>query len=401
MKKIAVIGTGTAGVVSISHCLAFLTQDWEITSIYDPNTPMLGIGESTSTQIPLTLYHGAGLNLLEGAPELDATIKHGVKYVNWRKEDFYTKIPPPFYAMHFNNFKLKEFAFEKFRQRWGSKFREVEGKITNIVDFNDKVTVSLDNGDKHHFDYLIDCRGYPDDYSEYYDVDVPVNHCLVHTIKEPGEWKWTYHYAHPNGWMFGIPLQTRQGWGYLYNDKITTREDAVKDIARIFNTEKDNLELREFSFKNYKAKKFFNGRIIKNGNRALFFEPLEALSGWMYDAIIRTFFDMVIGRIYDEDSANDYLHTLANDYELFIHYMYHGGSVYDSEFWKITKEKSSKKIKDSVKFKQHIESMKGLDPAMFSSPAIVYPFPISVWKQIDVDMQYHYFDSAQQDKIST
>jgi hypothetical protein len=72
--------------------------------------------------------------------------------------------------------------------------------------------------------------------------------------------------------------------------------------------------------------------------------------------------------------------------------MYHGGSVYDSDFWKITKEKSSQKISQSKKFKEHIKSMKGLDPAMYSSPALVYPFPISVWKQIDNDMQYHYFD---------
>lgn len=392
MNKIAIIGTGTAGIVSISHCLAFLPKDWEVTSIYDPNIPMLGIGESTSTQIPLTLYHGTGLNLLDGAPDLDATIKHGVKYSNWRENDFFTKIPPPFYAMHFNNFKLKDYAFERFGHRWGSKFKTVLGEITNIVDFNDKVTITLADKTEHYFDYLIDCRGYPDDYSGYYSVDIPVNHCLVHTINEPGDWNYTHHYAHPNGWMFGIPLQTRQGWGYLYNDKITSRDDAVNDIARIFNTDSNELNLREFSFKNYKAKKFIDGRIIKNGNRALFFEPLEALSGWMYDGIIRTFFDMALSNIHDEDSANEYLHTLADDYELFIHFMYHGGSVYDSDFWKITKEKSSQKISQSKKFKEHIKSMKGLDPAMYSSPALVYPFPISVWKQIDNDMQYHYFD---------
>lgn len=392
MKKVAVIGTGTAGIVSLSHCLAFLTQDWEVTSIYDPNIPMLGIGESTSTQIPLSLFYGTGLNMLDGAPDLDLTVKNGVKYVNWREEDFFTKIPPPFAAMHFNNFKLKDFAFKKFKEKWNSKFNIIEGKITNIVDFNDKVTVSLDNNESHSFDYLIDCRGYPEDYSGYYEVDIPVNHCLVHTINEPGDWNYTYHYAHPNGWMFGIPLQTRQGWGYLYNDKITSREDAVKDIARIFNTAESDLELREFSFKNYKAKKFIDGRIIKNGNRALFFEPLEALSGWMYDAIIRTFFDMALANIHDEDSANKHLHDLANDYELFINYMYHGGSVYDSDFWKITKDKASQKIAQSEKFKQHIQSMQGLDPAMYSSPALVYPFPVSIWKQIDTDMQYHYFD---------
>jgi hypothetical protein len=33
--------------------------------------------------------------------------------------------------------------------------------------------------------------------------------------------------------MFGIPLKTRQGWGYLYNDTITSKEDALEEINKI------------------------------------------------------------------------------------------------------------------------------------------------------------------------
>ena len=69
MKNIAVIGTGTAGVVSLAHCLAFFTSDWKVTSVYDPNIPMLGIGESTSTQIPTTLFYGTDLNFLQDQDE--------------------------------------------------------------------------------------------------------------------------------------------------------------------------------------------------------------------------------------------------------------------------------------------------------------------------------------------
>ena len=30
-----------------------------------------------------------------------------------------------------------------------------------------------------------------------------------------------------NGWMFGIPVN-RSSWGYLYNNKVTTKEEALR-----------------------------------------------------------------------------------------------------------------------------------------------------------------------------
>ena len=83
------------------------------------------------------------------------------------------------------------------------------------------------------FDYVIDCRGWPENYDDYViSKTAPLNSCLVQMVPEPGDWNFTYHIAHENGWMFGIPLKTRQGWGYLYNDTITTREEAETHMKR-------------------------------------------------------------------------------------------------------------------------------------------------------------------------
>lgn len=101
-------------------------------------------------------------------------------------------------------------------------------------------------------------------------VDLPINHCLVHAVDEPGTWKFTYHTAHENGWMFGIPLQKRQGWGYLYNDTITSKEDALKNFREIRNKDINLDNIREYMFKPFKANKYVNGRIMVNGNSALF-----------------------------------------------------------------------------------------------------------------------------------
>jgi len=142
--KIAVLGVGTAGLTSLSHLLSWVPNA-EIYSIHDPNTPILGIGESTTVSIPDNLYIGTGFNLLEDGHELDATPKFGVKYVGWRDHDFHSLIIPPSQAIHFNNFKLKDFCFKRFEQRWGYKFKVIMVKVEAVdreVDYWDQPLVS-------------------------------------------------------------------------------------------------------------------------------------------------------------------------------------------------------------------------------------------------------------------
>ena len=116
--KIAVIGTGTAGILSISFLLTYLKKadSVEVYSIYNPKKPILGIGEATSTQIPSVLFDCINFNLLENSKELDAMIKLGVKFSDWREEEFYSHVTPVNYAMHFNNHSLKDYSFKKFNE---------------------------------------------------------------------------------------------------------------------------------------------------------------------------------------------------------------------------------------------------------------------------------------------
>lgn len=388
--KIAVLGVGTAGLTSLAHCLAHLDNSWTVYSISDPSTPILGIGESTTPMIPGQLYNGARFNLMQDAGELDATVKYGVKYVGWREKDFFSNILPPNHAIHFNNFKLKEFCFNRFASLWGSKFSTIYGKILQVYNKSDSVSVQVDESIQE-FDYVIDCRGYPEDYSDYVVSNaIPVNHCLVHTVNKPGTWTWTYHVAHRNGWMFGIPLQTRQGWGYLYNDTITTREDAESDIAERFNLKVEELNLREFKFKTYYAKKFIDGRIVKNGNRALFFEPMEALSGNFYGTLMRAFMSYLAGDI-NEYHFNTSLTHEAQDIENFICFMYHGGSTYDSKFWNNTKEKCRAHLHKNERFDYFIDLMKPLKPHEYEFKMWT-PFLSTNWVDFDKNLGYNYFN---------
>ena len=162
--KIAIIGTGTAGILSIAFVLAYAPEPIEVYSIHNPKKPILGIGESTSTQIPGVLYDSIGFTLLENADELDATTKLGVKFSNWRTQEFYSHIMPVFYGMHFDNHSIKEFSFKKFRELY-ENFREIHGDVTSIESKGTKAYVTVD-GKQNSFDYVIDCGGYQDDYTD-------------------------------------------------------------------------------------------------------------------------------------------------------------------------------------------------------------------------------------------
>lgn len=379
--KIAVLGIGTAGVQTIAHFLSELPEDIEIYSIHDPAHKILGIGESTTTFLPTVLWRGLKLTMFDNCNKLDATTKHGVKYVNWTKEEFSTNILPPYHGMHFNNFNLGKVALESAKDIKG--FFTIKGVVSNISQTKDHVTLSVD-GNEYTFDYIVDCRGYPTDYTDYEMCNyLPVNHCLVNTIDRPGTWNYTYHQATKNGWMFGIPLQTRQGWGYLYNDNITSKEDAIEDIKILFNNE---INLREFAFKNYYKKNIIDGRIISNGNRALFFEPLEALSGTFYEAVSVEAIKVILGGR-DAVQANLFLNEIAETYALFILFVYHKGSIFNSKFWKQTKETAKLHLDNSSLWDdltQRINSATAL--GINSEAMIINPISMSLWKLIDDKM---------------
>jgi hypothetical protein len=390
--KIAIIGVGTAGIQTIAYLLGKLPSSIEIVSIHNPQIKILGIGESTTAALPHALWRGCEFTMAEDSTKLDSTTKHGVKYINWTEEPFYTHILPPYYAMHFNNFKLGDVVLEKAAKKWPNRFSKIEGTISNIIQDEKLVTVTVDSTD-YNFDYVVDCRGYPEDYTDYYiSQDLPVNHCLVNTISQPGDWNYTYHQAHRNGWMFGIPLKTRQGWGYLYNDTITEKAEAIDEIAEIFKTTPDELNLREFAFKNYYANTFIDNRIFKNGNRALFFEPLEALSGYFYEAVCVEITKVVFGES-TVDESNKTLTVAAQRYEDFICFVYHGGSVFDTPFWRATKEKTIRHLANSPHWAHDIKSMKMLSVMNQDDERIIIgPASIFLWNLLDKKMNYRYFN---------
>ena len=384
--KIAVLGTGTVGVMTVCHFLYYF-KEAQIDCIYNPDKNILGIGESTNWQTPSILWKAAHFNAYRDCKELDSTIKYGVLYKNWREKDFWSPILPPVYAMHFNNFKLAEVIFKKLKLMYRGRFNTIEADIKNVDQNKDSVVVQVPND--LFYDYVIDCRGYPENYDDYTTSKfLPLNHALVHSIPKPGDWNYTFHQATEHGWMFGIPLKTRQGWGYLFNDEITSIDEAKKDIAKIFNKSVDSLQLREFKFKPYSANKFLDKRIIKNGSRAIFYEPLEALSGVFYDNINRNFTDYIREKKTEREVNKD-LVLEAQRYENFICYAYHGGSNFNTKFWQYAKKITKDHLDRSALFKQTTTITHIIDENFVAKES--FPFSPLSWRLLDKGFNYNYF----------
>jgi hypothetical protein len=385
MVKIAVIGTGTVGLMSLSHLLAWLPEDSQVVSIYDPTVPMLGIGETGQPGLVENLFFGTGFTVLNDGHELDATMKLGATWIDWRKDTFDPAIRPPGYSMHFNNFKLKDFCFNRFFEKWKGKFNIIEGNVLGLKNVDAGAAIKVDNNE-YLFDFIIDCRGYPEEYTEEYEmVNMHVNHCLGYFDPVPGDWNTTINQAHENGWMFRLPLQTRQNWGYLYNDTITSKDEALDNFSQLMNKDARNLKLGEFTFKHYRAKKILNGRILKNGNRAMFYEPLEASAGFYYDLILRYFMDLLHGNV-NENQLNDALYLAAVDTENFLNFVYHGGSTFDSKFWNMARDKSIKAL-DNQRWQDTIKMVNDSK----SEHESVARWHVSHWRMWNKNLNYRYF----------
>jgi hypothetical protein len=356
-KSLAVIGVGSAGILSLAHFCASFDNSWDIVSIHNPSIKIVGIGESTNPAVIQTLEYGLNFSILDDLSEIDGTHKFATRFIDWKDHYIDSPLLEGRSAIHFNNFKLKEFAFKRLQELWPEKFKSIVGNVNGIENtYNDSlqntgVTVLVDN-EEYNFDYVIDCRGFPKDYTGYTICDkMPVNHCLVHNIMEPGTWQYTGHRATPDGWMFEIPLTSRQSYGYLFNKNVTDKQTAKDNFSKLINVPVDQLDSIEYSFISYYANEAADGRIFKNGNSFGFFEPMSATSMYMYSKLNRIYEDHIIAEANNNghvlSSTNSKANTLVNQLQDLICFFYHGGSKYKTPFWEMAVKNATDRVTSS------------------------------------------------------
>jgi tryptophan halogenase len=392
-KRIAVVGAGTAGIISLFEILPHVTNNWDVVSVYDPSKPILGIGESTNPNFTMSIQDATRFTL-DDLAALDGTIKFGTKYKRWRKNDFVNPLFGIGYAIHFNNFKLKDFAFERFKKYWPEKFKEMHGDVTDVIPGKTFAQIIID-GRTEQFDYIIDCRGFPSDFKDYRMSNCsPVNHCIVYSVPPENQEPYTDHIAMDHGWMFGIPLQSRSTYGYLFNDTKSTREEVISDMSAYLGTTLISDKIIEYQFKSYYANKVYEGRVLKNGNRALFLEPLSATSIFVYIQTIKSFTDhLALPASFPEQGINDAFTSNIESLEDMLSFFYHGGSELDTEFWRHAKDLGQSRLKNSKVLEYVIQEFKNMDSMGLSHKGPKWFFTPVTLRIVDEKMGYNYFKS--------
>ena len=355
MKKIVIIGGGSAGVWTALH-YGYWTQDKviEVELIYDREIDPFPVGQGTTLDVVKLLWLACGTDWYHN--EIRATPKLGILYENFSKENpkIYNTFPFDLIAMQ---------ADPKYLQKYILNSGLFAVKERNVTD--------LDTVDA---DVIFDCRGNTDkDDIEYESLYCPVNSVLlaISTMHDNAQ-NWTRTVATPDGWTFVIPNTTdTTSYGYLYNKDITPLETAKTNFSELFGKEFPN-EMKTFnlSFESYMAKEPLridsNGRkIILNGNRLAFLEPMEATAIGFYLNVAKVTFDWIINGHKDEFRMNDItsqINKIIHELHTFISWHYVRGSVYDTPFWREAQvettamfEKPNKDFQDVVNFVKSID----------------------------------------------
>jgi hypothetical protein len=226
--KVAVIGAGTAGCIQVLQFLTKLNEEYfEVDWIYDPEKEIFGIGEATTPHIP-TLLGRSRIPIDALFTDLRGTIKHGVKFFNWGKKNkkFVHEFPLSSFGIHFDTSALSIYILKHIENRKELKISVLPEAVKSIESTPSGCII---NDRKYNF--VVDCSGndpllYKDEYS---DTQLQtVDSAIIYRKLSPGKWNHTVHFAHENGWLFGIT--------YFYHlDIITSQAKLDKGIKYLYN----------------------------------------------------------------------------------------------------------------------------------------------------------------------
>ena len=350
LKKIAVVGRGTAGslaAASVTHALP--DGEFELHHIYDSRIPVIGVGEGSWPSLVAELHKLTQVPHEEIQKRINGTRKYGVAFEGWgrRDRDFTHFFTPQqvSYAYHLAADLVAELLNES------TAAKHIDARISDITNVGDRARIEFEEREAEHYDLVFDARGFPRELDPEHHIDIsfiPTNTAVIRRCpaifnqKEGLVLKHTYTraVARPHGWVFVIPLTAHTSYGYIFNRYVSSLESVESDFDELLESESiEEFEQRAvIQFPNFVSRNVFDGVVARIGNAAAFMEPLEAT------AIVAT--QLQIGMILqirlnrptehierDAPVVNRFLINSMLRYGLFVGWHYCCGSRYESEFW--------------------------------------------------------------------
>ena len=372
MKKIVIIGAGNAGVWTALHYGYYTRNDKDIKVelIYDSEIDSFPVGQGTTINVVELLWDACGTDWYHN--EIRATPKLGILYENFSKKKKNISHFFPFY-------KVAMQTDPKYLQKYILNSGWFGVKEENVID--------LDTVDA---DVIFDCRGnIGKDNIEYDPLYCPVNSVLLAVGSSPTNHQlWSRHVATSDGWTFVIPNTTdTTSYGYVYNKDITSLETAKTNFSEFFPEASQSYsehfdhkqEVVNLPFESYVAKvpvrlNSTGQKIILNGNRLAFLEPMESTAVGFYLDVARMTFDWVVDDFLNLSMKHELMalarmnevrsniHKHIHEIHTFILWHYIKGSVYDTPFWRAAQAETTTIFKQpNEEFEQFVDLAKSLD----------------------------------------
>ena len=398
IRKVVVIGGGTAGWMSAALLKRVLGDHVDIELVESETIGIIGVGEATIPPIQ-HVNSVLGLDEAEFLRETKSTIKLAIRFENWRVEgeQYYHTFGAPGksqafchfhhywtraqqagftsnlwdydlnylcaeagkfaklqvsdsmwempYAYHFDASLYGAFL-RKYSEKRGVKRTEGLVEDVNINPRSGHVeSLVLKGGGLVEGDFFIDCSG---------TRGLLIQQKLGTGYEDWGHWlpcdramavpserfeetlPFTRSIAHSAGWQWRIPLQHRNGNGLVYSSSHFSDDEAADVLL-------NNLESKAIAdpkiirFRTGRARRQWNRNVVAVGLSSGFLEPLESTSIYLIQSAIVRLIHLFPHAGVTPELVDEYNRQSKTEYELirdFIIMHYYLNERDDSQFWR-------------------------------------------------------------------
>lgn len=367
IRTIGILGGGTAGYLA-ALALKKLHPNINTSVIESSKIPVIGVGESTTTEIVPFLHKTLGINPSTFFREVKPTLKLGIRFEWGCPGDYHFNFN--FFAGH----QQESYFFENsiLNSNWPSVLmdnrkipivRDENGvpvsllgsipfsyhidnknlirflrtqlleKSINIVD-KEIIKVNLDEGgsvssleadDKstHSFDLYIDCSGFHSKIlgqalkTEFQSFKSTLINDKALTFDLPSDAiiePFTSVITMKNGWCWKIPMRNENHFGYVYSTQFCNEQTALEEVQSRFGPIRNH---KSVDFKTGRHKMAWNKNVLALGNAYGFLEPLESTAIQTAVHSIMTLCKLMPNSLQDYASIAGINHEIAAPWDTF------------------------------------------------------------------------------------
>ena len=327
VKRIVVVGGGTAGWITAS----WFSRRWgkliDVTVIDKYEPERVGVGEATLLSFPGVMQK-MGFKVEDWMNRIDATFKAGILFPGWGREDKViwhpfgftsigeNKVPlydiwtnyqdkydikdiSPLYQSAINNSIEIDYIADTYAYqidcgklvtflhdnciKWCNY---IQSDLKTVVKVEDEVEkIILEDGSEITADIFIDCTGWNQlligkdnnvDLSDRLFIDAALAGRVKYENPDKEMHPYTDCQAMEHGWRWRIPTRSRIGKGYCFNKNITSPDEVAQQFSEHWNGRIKPEDMRLLDWKPQMLDKFWKGNVVSIGLSAGFIEPLES-----------------------------------------------------------------------------------------------------------------------------